>query len=169
VGYLDALIANTYRTDSKGRRVLVPFGRRGKAYVVPPERAQGFLNSLRWMYGVSMVLILASPFVFGLLIMWTAVVPLVIVVSAARFWLFTRGLELADEVPKLNRADAIDRAVGAMGARTIAAICIAAALLVMICGTLLARGVRSVALWVLMAYFAVVAVLYAVRWRQARN
>ena len=169
MGYLDALTANTYRLDSEGRRVLVPFGRWGKAYIVPPDRAEAFARSLRWMYVLSMVALLATPFVFGLFIMWAVVVPLFVAATVARFWLFTRGLEIAAEVPELNRKEAIGRAVVAMGPRTIAAVCLGAAALAVLCATLLARGLHSVALWALLAYFAVVSVLYAVRWRQFRD
>jgi hypothetical protein len=169
MGYLDGLTANMYRTDSHGRSVLVPFGRWGKAYLVPPDRAEAFARFQRRYLAVTMAGILASAIAFGLVIMWAVVLPLCIAGNVAAFWHFIRGLEIAPEVPPLNRREAISRAARAMGARTLAAVCLGATTLTLLCAAFLAYGVRSLALWALTAYFALVAVLYAVRWRQLRD
>ena len=167
--YLDALTANTYRTDSQGRRVLVPFGRWGKAYLVPAERAEELVRFQRRYLVVVTVGIVISIFVFHPLITWWVVLPLSFLGLVAKYWHFTRELEVTIEVPPRNRENARDQALRAMGSRTVAAVCIGATLLALICALLLARRVQSNALWVLMLYFLFIAALYARLWRRLRD
>src|SRR5215212_5368723 len=76
VGYLDAYTANTFRTDPQGRLVLAPFGRRGKAYFVPPDRAEAFARFQRRYLALAFVALPGAAFALGPLVMAAVIAPL---------------------------------------------------------------------------------------------
>jgi hypothetical protein len=166
MGYLDGLGANTFRMDSKGRLVIVPFRRRGKAYIVPRSEAERLGRFQRWWFASMMVAVLGSVFAFGPVIMVTIVAPLWVGGLYARLWQLTRGLEEASEVPPLSREEALARTAKRMGLKTIAMVCVISALLAGVGVYALVGGVHAVAVWAPTGYFAFVAALYAFRWWQ---
>jgi len=168
VSYLDAFTANTFRTDAQGRLVFAPYGKRGKAYLVPEASARALNRFLRGYFALMMVALGAAV----LLARHPAVIALVAAAWLAGYFAklahFTRGLPTVPEVPDLEREEAIRRVARAMGQRTIAAICAGSALLAFLCGSLAVKA-PGIALYFLTAYFAFVALLYAVRWWQFRD
>jgi hypothetical protein len=169
MGYLDALAASTFRTDSSGRLVIVPFGRRGKAYLVPPERARSFAQFQRWFYGLVLIGIVTGTIAFSPLVTFAVVLPFSLAVYSAYLWRFTRRLETAPEVPDLSRKEAVDRNMRAMGTRTIATVCLAAGLMAALSIFLLFAKGFSILSLASSAYFGLVAVLYAIKWKQFRR
>lgn len=139
MGYLDALTPNTFRTDAEGRLVLVPFRRR-HGYIVPPERAAAFTLAQRRFWPTMVLLFTVSALAFRS----PGVVVLVALIGIGAYtgglWLFTRSLEIAPEVPAVSRREAATRVTCAMGSRTTGAVAMAAILLAVSGGWLLAKG-----------------------------
>src|SRR5262245_20953153 len=164
MGYIDGIIANTFRTDSHGQLVFALFR---CAYLVPAERARALLTFLRRYY---LLIFIALPtavlisrsllIVFVVAVLWLAGLYL-------KVWHFTRGLASAPELPPLDRQQAINRSMAAMGTRTIAAVAIIFALAGVGGGALLATGTWNVPLLGLTVYSFLVTILYTIRWRQA--
>lgn len=165
MGYLEALTANSFRTDAEGRLILVPFRRR-RGYVVPPERAAAFTRAQRRFWLLLFLAIPASALVFRSAMALLIVGLLGLVVYLGALWLFTRTLEPAPEVPVISRAEAVARVTHAMGARTAGVIALGSGMLALGGVALLAAGLRAWGVWGLTAYFTLVAVLYARQWRR---
>jgi hypothetical protein len=166
MGYLDAIGANTFQTNPRGQLVFAPWGRRRQAYLVQREEADAFVRFQRRYYllmfitlPLSLIVFRSIPIMLGVGLVWMAGLFL-------KLWHFTRGLELAAEVPVVSREEVITRAATAMGSRTIATVGILSALMTAGSIWLLISGPRTIWAWVGVLYFAVITGLYAKRWWQ---
>ena len=168
MGYLDALTANTFRTDAEGRLVFVPFRRR-RGYLVTPERAATFDRVQRRFWVIMFLVLPASVVAFRTA--WAMVLVCLIGIGAymAGLWHFTRGLESAPQVPAITRSEAAMRVGRAMGSRMTGGLAIAATLLAGGGGWLLIVGLRTWAAWGLTAYFLLLAILYSRQWLRLRH
>ena len=119
MGFLDALTADAYPRDSQGRRVFEPFGQRGKAYILPPERAARLSLLLRRLLQLYVVALLVAGITFG---PWAvaAVGLLSIAGGFAGLAYSTRGLEESAERPTLTREERVGRRVWRRTNRTLA-------------------------------------------------
>src|SRR3954452_15178494 len=104
MGFLDALTADAYPRDSQGRRIYAPFGQRGKAYILPAERAAQLAVLQRRTFQLYIVALLAAALLFG---PWAlAMVGLLSIAGIfAGFAYTTRGLEESAERPTLSREE----------------------------------------------------------------
>jgi hypothetical protein len=161
MGFLDALTADAYPQDSMGRRVFAPYGLRGKAYILPPERAALLARMYRRGFKLYVAALLLAGWVLG---PWSVVVVGLLGVAGvfgANAYA-VRGLEVSREhPPALPREERVARAMLAMGRPTMLALCLGGAAFAVAGASLLLRGQRSVAVWFLTFYGALVSLLYA--------
>jgi hypothetical protein len=158
MGFLEALTADAYPRDSQGRRVYEPFGRRGKAYILPPERAVHLALLQRRVFQLYVALLVAG-LIFG---PWAlAAIGLLSIAGVfAGFAYTTRGLEESAERPTLAREERVRRGLDAMGRPTMYALCLGGATSAAVGASLLLRGERTVAVWFITLYGVLVAILY---------
>jgi hypothetical protein len=166
MGFLDALTADAFPLDSQGRRVLTPYGARGKAFILPPERVGPLTQFQRRFF---------QAYVVALLVGGLAVGPWAILVVSA-LWMagffvgitrFTRGLEETSERPTRAREERVGIFVRAMGRPTMYVVCLAGAASAVGGAWLIGRGQQGPAIWFLTLYGLVIAILYAWRLAQA--
>lgn len=159
MGFLDALTADAWPRDTLGRRVFAPFGMRGRAYILPAERATQLARRQR-RYFVALFLAMGAALFVGpwgiLTVAMLGIGGFLVLLSVS-----TNGLEESTERPTMPRAEAVDRAMHAMGRPTMWAICLAGAATCTSGTWWLLRGERGVAIWFLTIYGAVVCLLYA--------
>jgi hypothetical protein len=161
MGFLDSLTADAYPRDSMGRRVFTPYGRRGNAYILPPERAALLARLYRRGFQFYVAALVLAGFVLG---PWSVVmVGLLGVAGVLGSNAYAiRGLEVsAERPPALAREERVARAMSAMGRPTMLALCLGGAAFAVGGASLLLRGERSVAVWFLTLYGALVSILYA--------
>jgi hypothetical protein len=166
MGFLDALTADAFPLDSQGRRVLTPYGTRGKAFILPPERVGPLAKFQRRFLQAYLVALLVGGLAAG---------PWGIVLVGA-LWMagcfvgitrFTRDLEESSERPTRGREERVGIAARAMGRPTMYVVCLAGAASAAWGGWLIGRGQRGLAIWFLTLYGLVIAILYG--WRLART
>jgi hypothetical protein len=168
MGFLDALSADTYPRDSRGRRVFEPYGRRGKAYILPDERADQIARFARRFFPWYFVALFAAAFGLG---PWgvAAVFLLLIAAMVVATEYATRGLELSSERPAMSVGERRKIGLAAMGRPTMYAICLGAAAVTVVGASLLFRGERNFGVWFLTFYGALICVLYGWRLSGARE
>jgi hypothetical protein len=159
MGFLDALTADAYPRDSQGRRVFAPFGQKGRAYILPPERAARLAYFQRRLFQVYVVALLVAGLAFE---PWAlATVGLLSIAGIFMGLAYsTRGLEESSERPTLTREERVSRGLRAMGRPTMVALCLGGLTSAAVGASLLLRGERSVAVWFITLYGLLVAVLY---------
>ena len=164
MSFLDALTADAWPRDTEGRRVLAPYGTRGKAFILPEDRALQ-LARIQRRYFSGFFLALAAAFILG---PWgiLAVSALGIAGILVGTALFTRGLQESSERPTMPRAQAVDRAMRAMGRPTMVAFSLAGAAASAAGVWWLLRGERGLAIWFLTFYGSIVCLLYASKLRR---
>jgi len=166
MGFLDALTADHYPRDSLGRRVFEPYGRHGKAYILPDERAAQIARGTRRFFPSCFVAFVVAPFVWGPLgiaaVFLLGVAAIVVGTSYA-----TRGLELSSERPALSLAERRKIGLAAMGRPTMYVICLGAAVTAIVGSSFLIRGERNFAAWFFTFYGALISLLYG--WRLSRH
>ena len=168
MGFLDALPADAYPRDSLGRIVIAPYGRRGKAFIVPPERAIQIRRFQRQYFLAYFVALVIAGLTFGPWALWV-VAALWMVGFFAGIAYVTHGLEEASERPTLSREERVNRTVQAMGRPTMYVICVGGASFALGGGWLLQRGQRSIAIWFITMYGLLVAALYASKLLRSRT
>jgi membrane protein implicated in regulation of membrane protease activity len=161
MSFLDALTADAYPRDSQGRRVIAPYGRRGKAFVLPPERATEIALVQRRAYRLYVAALIAGGFIAPWAVLVVAVLTMVCVPLG--FAYVTHGLEESTERPDHSREERVKRGLQAMGRPTMLVLCLGGAAMAIGAASLLLRGERSAAVWFLTIYGAIVAALYARR------
>jgi membrane protein implicated in regulation of membrane protease activity len=162
MGFLDALTADAYPRDSQGRRVFAPYGLRGKAYILPPERAAQIAQVQRRVFLSYFVALLFAGVAIGpWAVVGVGVVSIAGVVVGVAY--ATRGLEQSQERPSISRDERVNQGLRAMGRPTMFAICFGGAAFAVAGISLLLRGERNVAVWFITLYGALVAVLYGRR------
>ena len=105
MGYFDGIVDGSFKTTDDGVLLYYPFGVLGKGYVIPTnEKKQEIRKRLKWLYAVSLILIIASasslaPSVLILSIPWWIVgiiyVLVVLGLSLVSYFIakgFTKGL-----------------------------------------------------------------------------
>jgi len=166
MGYLDALTADAYPRDSLGRRIFEPYGRRGKAYILPDERAAQIARGTRRFFPSCFVALLVAAFVWGprgiVTVFLLGVAAIVVGTSYA-----TRGLKLSSERPTLSLAERRKIGLAAMGLPTMYTICLVGAAMAIAGASLLIKGERNFAAWFFTFYGALMCVLYGRRLRSA--
>jgi uncharacterized membrane protein len=160
MGFLDALTADAYPRDSQGRRVWAPYGARGKAYILPTERAERRAGSLRLWFRLFFVALLVGAIAAGPWGIWLVAV-IGIIGGFVEPSVASRGLEESTERPTLSRDERVRRSMHAMGRSTMVAICLGGAASAVAGMWLLIRGERSIAVWFITTYGGVIAGLYA--------
>ena len=61
MGYFDGIVDGNFKTTDDGVLLYYPFGVLGKGYVIPTnEKKQEIRKRLKWLYAVSLILIIAS-------------------------------------------------------------------------------------------------------------
>lgn len=161
MGFLDSLTADAYPRDSMGRRVFTPYGRRGNAYILPPERAALLARIYRRGFQFYVAALLLAGFGLG---PWGVVVVCLLGVAGLLGGnaYAVRGLGVsAERPPALTREERAARAISAMGRPTMLALCVGGAAFAVGGASLLLRGERGVAIWFLTLYGAFVSILYA--------
>jgi hypothetical protein len=168
MGFFDALTADAFPRDSQGRSVLAPYGRRGKAFILPTERAPQLARIQRRFFVSFLIALVGAAIMVGprgilaVGVLW--ILGFVVGISY-----FTGGLEESAERPTMPRAQAVDRAMRAMGRRTMWALCLAGAASAAVGVWLLLRGEHGLAIWFIAVYSTVVSVLYAWKLYQMRT
>ena len=168
MGFLDALTADQYPRDSQGRRIFAPYGRRGKAYILPPERAAQYARLQRRFFLAFFVVLVIAVVAFG---PWAVLAVGLLWIA----WVFvgiahvTRGLEESTERPSLSSEQRRDRRFRAMGRPTMYAFFLGGTAVAVVGAVLLLRGERGVSVWFITLYGALVAILYARQLRKNRG
>ena len=120
MGTFDQIVANYFGTDAQGRRIYAPKGRRGKAFVVPDDRAEQIASSLKRAFQVLIFgIALAAGLLWGsLLLLAVAILLLNFIISGIRR---VKGLEEVQGEwslgPKRERSSRGAQAIGKNGLR----------------------------------------------------
>jgi hypothetical protein len=162
LGYLDAFAASAILKDSQGRMVFVVSRRRAKAYIVTPDAVKRLRQMIRGWFGLAMAAMVVSAIAFGIPMM-VAVAGVLLLCYYAGLAYFTRGLELASEIPSVTRAEAVQKNMRAMGRGTIGFVAACGALFALL-GVIVAVSGRGSWAWLLVAYGAAICVLYTRQW-----
>jgi hypothetical protein len=168
MGLLDAITADVFPRDSQGRIVLAPYGRRGKAFILPAEWLPVIRRLQRRYFqalfvAVPVATLLAGPWgSFAVFVLWT-------VGQLIGIAYVTKGLEESIERPTVSRSVAVDHWMRAMGRPTMWAICVAGALTAGGGAWLLSHGQRGIASWFLALYGTLVCLLYASKLYRTRG
>lgn len=159
MGFLDALTADAYARDSQGRRIFAPYGRRGRAYVLPDARTHELARFQRRWFQLYIVALLAAGAAVG---PWAvlAVGGAWILVYVVGLRYVARGLEEASERPILPRDERVRRGMRVMGRPTMIAICASGAGSAIFGASLLLRNGRNLGAWFIMIYGVLVTILY---------
>jgi hypothetical protein len=119
----------------------------------------------RLWFATMMVATVVSVVAFGIKVMVMVGAALLLIYYVGLAY-FTRGLEVASEIPTITRAQAVENTMRVMGRRTIAWVSAAGALIALM-GILVIVGGRGTAwVWIVVGYGLLISVLYARKWFQ---
>lgn len=168
MGYWDTFTANLFGQDAAGHRTYSPFGKFGKTYVVPDDRATVIRASTRRAYQVMLGGIILTQTAIG----WRGnliVGPLVLVGFYLNSLRHVNGLEVISysNLVKNSRVENLQRAARVTGARMLSLLLVGSLLFTLAGVWILKRGDQMG--WFVVGFFGLCALVFAVQLLFARQ